>query len=183
MKTDHRAMYTQKVITDCFFELLEKMPVNRISVKAICEMAEINRSTFYRHYLDVYDLLEKTEDYYLNGFIRYSQETQTIEEALEVMLVQAGRTDSRFFLLMSPNGSGHFIQRIYEAAYARYQDGFARRYSRLPEYKRRWVFLFLATGAIQIVQDWQKSGMKESVGEIVSLITALDEQVLSANLQ
>ena len=31
------------------------------TVGELCELAEINRSTFYRHYLDVYDLMEKTE--------------------------------------------------------------------------------------------------------------------------
>ena len=31
------------------------------SVGDICKAAEVNRSTFYRHYLDIYDLMEKTE--------------------------------------------------------------------------------------------------------------------------
>ncbi len=182
MKTDHRVQYTQKVITDCFFDLLKQMPVSRISVKAICEAAGINRSTFYRHYLDVYDLLEKTENIYLDELVLYSKEYTSMEEALRIMLEQARRTESRFFLLLPPTGSARFLDRIYETAYQRYKDGFARRHPHLPEERRRWLFLFITTGTIAIVQEWLKSGKTASVDDVISLIAALDEQILSARL-
>lgn len=39
----------------------ENKPVSKITVREICEMADINRSTFYAHYLDVYDLFDRVE--------------------------------------------------------------------------------------------------------------------------
>lgn len=55
-------------IQDVFIDMLEKMDVNQITVKAICEKVGINRSTFYTHYIDIYDLLNKIEKKYNQEF-------------------------------------------------------------------------------------------------------------------
>ena len=65
MATDARVRYTKMVITQSFIKLLGKKPLSRITVKEICEAAELNRATFYKHYLDVYDLLDKMEAQFL----------------------------------------------------------------------------------------------------------------------
>ena len=39
----------------------EHRPVGKITVREICERTGIHRSTFYAHYQDVYDLVEKVE--------------------------------------------------------------------------------------------------------------------------
>ncbi|WP_322173015.1 TetR/AcrR family transcriptional regulator [Acutalibacter caecimuris] len=50
------------IIRAAFAIMVDKnKPVSKITVREICEMAEINRSTFYAHYTDVYDLFEKVE--------------------------------------------------------------------------------------------------------------------------
>lgn len=53
IKTHH---YLQLLLT----ELMQTKKLSAISVKELCELAKINRSTFYYHYLDVYDLADKT---------------------------------------------------------------------------------------------------------------------------
>ena len=61
MKTDARVRYTRKIIQETFLDLLKDKPISKITVKEICDKAEINRGTFYKHYQDCYDLLEKIE--------------------------------------------------------------------------------------------------------------------------
>ncbi len=58
-KTDRRTLYTKKVIKDAYTELLKKKNYSQITVSEICRLAEINRSTFYLHYLDAYDVLDE----------------------------------------------------------------------------------------------------------------------------
>ena len=60
-KTDRRAQYTQSVIKDAFVKLLRQKHIGKITVTEICKLAEINRATFYLHFHDPYDLLEKLE--------------------------------------------------------------------------------------------------------------------------
>lgn len=40
---------------------MENKHLSKITVKEICEKAEINRAIFYRNYTDIYDLFEKLE--------------------------------------------------------------------------------------------------------------------------
>lgn len=54
--------YTQPAIRQCFVEMLKKRPIEKISVGELCEKVDINRSTFYRHYPDLYALLDDIAD-------------------------------------------------------------------------------------------------------------------------
>ena len=56
---DKRIEKTKALIKDNFLDLSKSTPAEKITVKAICEKANINRGTFYYHYLDVPDLIEK----------------------------------------------------------------------------------------------------------------------------
>lgn len=58
-KTDPRILRTRKLIMDSFIELSRKKEFKEISVKDITTKAMINRATFYYHFEDIYDLLEK----------------------------------------------------------------------------------------------------------------------------
>ncbi|WP_155590353.1 TetR/AcrR family transcriptional regulator [Lysinibacillus cavernae] len=58
-KTDLRVLRTRKLIMDSFIELSSKKEFKAITVKDITSEAMINRATFYYHFEDIYDLLEK----------------------------------------------------------------------------------------------------------------------------
>ena len=59
---DRRTEYTKKVIRDAVFKLNRKRSLGDITVKEICEEADVNRATFYRNYIDIFDLYEKIEE-------------------------------------------------------------------------------------------------------------------------
>ena len=43
-------------------ELLREKVISSITIKELCQKADINRSTFYSHYRDQFDLLQHIED-------------------------------------------------------------------------------------------------------------------------
>ncbi|MCD7818947.1 MAG: TetR/AcrR family transcriptional regulator [Lachnospiraceae bacterium] len=59
---DIRIKKTKESITNAFLELRSRKPLEKITVKELCEKAMINKSTFYSHYTDVYDLSEQLEN-------------------------------------------------------------------------------------------------------------------------
>ena len=67
-KYDFKNAATKEKITTSLILLLETKDLNRISVAQICERCGIHRSTFYRHYSDVYSVLEEIES---NTFEEY----------------------------------------------------------------------------------------------------------------
>lgn len=59
---DRRSIRTKKMIRTALSQLIEEKGFNDISITDITTTADINRGTFYLHYTDKYDLLEKVEN-------------------------------------------------------------------------------------------------------------------------
>ncbi len=59
---DLRVVKTQQLIQDKFLELRKKKPLEKIRSGELCELCQINRTTFYRHYQDIYDLSDQLEN-------------------------------------------------------------------------------------------------------------------------
>ncbi|GEK89395.1 transcriptional regulator, TetR family [Alkalibacterium putridalgicola] len=92
-KTDPRVLRTRKLITDAFIKLSQSKSFSDISVKDITEEAMINRATFYNHFLDKYDLLEKVveEKLHLNLGCDKQKTTLTIEETIKTVFLSLTR--------------------------------------------------------------------------------------------
>lgn len=58
-KNNKRRQETIKKIETIFLEYLQQKEISQIKVSDICKKAEINRSTFYANFTDVYDLADK----------------------------------------------------------------------------------------------------------------------------
>ena len=59
---DLRIEKTERGIKNAFIELRSRKPLEKITVKELCESARINKSTFYAHYKDIYDLSDAMEE-------------------------------------------------------------------------------------------------------------------------
>lgn len=58
-KIDLRIVKTRKAIKDSFLTLIQTKEYDRITIQDIADQAIINRNTFYLHYIDKPDLMEK----------------------------------------------------------------------------------------------------------------------------
>lgn len=59
---DLRVKKTRNSIINAFLKLREKKPLERITVKELADLAQVNKATFYLHYKDVYHLSETLEN-------------------------------------------------------------------------------------------------------------------------
>ncbi|MCM2998334.1 TetR/AcrR family transcriptional regulator [Paenibacillus cellulositrophicus] len=66
--TDPRVLRTRQLIKDAFIDLLQEMDIEKMSISRIAERATINRVTFYLHYRDIPDMLEKMADDMIEDF-------------------------------------------------------------------------------------------------------------------
>ena len=58
---DIRIEKTEKAIRNAFLELRAAKPLEKITVRELCSLACINKSTFYSHYEDIYALSQTLE--------------------------------------------------------------------------------------------------------------------------
>lgn len=60
-KESRRVKMTKMLLNESFLKFLAEKPLARITIKEICEDADMNRSTYYAHFTDPYDQLKKLE--------------------------------------------------------------------------------------------------------------------------
>lgn len=68
MAEDVRIIKNKRVIENAMILLLQRKEFSKITIQDICQEALVSRSTFYAHYLDKYDLLEKIVDKYFRCY-------------------------------------------------------------------------------------------------------------------
>lgn len=79
---DLRVKRTQRAIKDSFFSLVEKKGFEHISVKDITDGAMISRNTFYLHYADKYELLNKICDELMRTlFFRVGKQMRRVQKS------------------------------------------------------------------------------------------------------
>jgi len=170
---DRRVKYTKKVIKDTFIELLEQKPINKITVTELCTQCEINRATFYRYYLDVYDLMEKLKSEYVSELkeaISISKDDYTISgftsEILEVIL--KNKELSR--VLFSVKNGKDFLDDVLVIAHQKCFEKWNRYGKNVPQEQLGYVSTFISAGTIGILNEWIQNDFNESTTEIANLI-------------
>ena len=94
-KMDARKRYTQMMLKQSFLKLLKEKPVNKITVKEVCELAELNRATFYAHYSDCFALMESIENELIDAFEKALRYVNSFEDRKSTRLNSSHRSLSR----------------------------------------------------------------------------------------
>ena len=62
VKNNKRRRESQDKIERAFIELLQTHEIKDVTVSDLIKMTELNRSTFYANYIDIFDLVDKTRE-------------------------------------------------------------------------------------------------------------------------
>ena len=81
---NNSSLKTKEAIRTAFAEMVkEKQDLNRITVTELVRRANINRSTFYLHYSDIYDIAAEMEHSLMSSILK--KNPQTREEMLQFL--------------------------------------------------------------------------------------------------
>lgn len=58
---DLRTRKTLRALREAFLALRRELPLERVTVRALCERAEVGKATFYLHYHSVYELSDELQ--------------------------------------------------------------------------------------------------------------------------
>lgn len=175
MKTDARVRYTKMRIREAFFACLEEKPINKITVKEICDIAEINRATFYKHYADPFDLMQKLEEEVIKGMQQGIENSAGSSSHSLLLTIIKGimNKENSYALLTSSNGDPGFASRISELFYQGCRPRLAQHMSGCTEAEKDAAYLFVAGGCGQLIDAWVKDGMKTSPEEVADSLRGI----------
>ena len=173
MKESRKTRYTKMVLQNSLFELLEKKPITKITIKELCENADINRTAFYSHYTDQYDLLSKIE----NETLTWAREsvaniTDKNDKSKNIIIIEEifqyiVDNSKNMKLLMSERGDINFQKQIFTIIYQ--QCGIYFSSDDNPNLRSEY-FIFVVNGSIGLLQHWLKNGMTKSAREMAEII-------------
>lgn len=175
MKTDARVRYTKMRIREAFMECLGKKQISRITVKEICDMAEINRATFYKHYADPFELLQKIEEEELDRIQQKIERAHSeMPEGVLLTVVKGMKAaENPYALLASSNGDPGFATRISELFYRAYRPRMAQDLPSCTEAEKDMAYLFISGGCGQLISAWIREGMQTAPEEVADRLETI----------
>ena len=121
-KVDLRIRKTKRILFDALLRLMEKKNFEKIKVSDICEEALINRSTFYAHYEDKYDLLvdffeEETvsllKEFEDNENFSFSKDY--LMKLLSILMDYIDENRDMFYTILNNNRDGILVDFLIDA--------------------------------------------------------------------
>ncbi len=180
---DPRVRYTRMVIREAFLELLKEKPFPKITVKEICALAELNRTTFYKHYRDPADLLNELENEAIDRLLALIGECagQNPEQILVPVFRTLKQHHDLFECFVWADKDKNFTCRLAGRCFDRIraltrQKGDAG--VSVPAEPLR--FSYIAGGVSGVIEYWLRSGMKESPETLAQTIQAFHSSLIQS---
>lgn len=184
-KNESKYFNTAIKMDKALMELLEKKDFEYISVKEICEVAKVNRSTFYLHYENTFDLLKETTRYITENFFSYfSVDTKSIAnrfsdcELKELVFITPEyitpyltyiKENQRVFKTSIRQFGSMDFEGVYNKMVRFIFNPVLERFS-FPEKDREYILKFYLMGITAIVMEWLEKDCSDDIQYISKII-------------
>lgn len=156
---DQRVRLTKSLIKDAFLELLSRKNVRHITVRELCEKAQINRATFYAHYMDIYDLKEQLENELLESFSRVFIEaceklgTELLSEEMFIKIFSLLRENSEQCVILL-NSDSEIVEKFVNVSRDIVLSVYGKNFPNASKERLNAYYLFVSSGCVALVKQW-----------------------------
>ena len=185
-KNESKYFNTAIKMDEALITLLEKKDFEYITIKEICDTAEVNRSTFYLHYENTSDLLKETTRYIIDKHLAYYEidqkrislqfETCKREELLFitdeylVSYLKFIKDNQRLFKVSIKQFNSFNMNEVYGRMFEHIFNPILERFH-VPEKERAYVMKFYLTGVFAIVMEWLDKNCSDDMETVTRVIT------------
>lgn len=176
---DIRYYRTKQRITEAMVCLLKEKNFDQITVKDICEYAEISRSGFYLHYLDKYDLVEKHQlelMAHANRILSSTSLTYIKKSDLMLYMLNYLKNEGELLaLLISDHGSSEIQNQVKQLLKKNALQNIIEHLNIQldTEIEKHYLVTFLSNALLGVLQEWINNGQKESPEELVHILNKI----------
>lgn len=185
-KNESKYFNTAIRMDEALITLLEKKDFEYITIKEICDTAEVNRSTFYLHYENTSDLLKETTRYIIDKHLAYYEidqkrislqfETCKREELLFITdeylvpYLKFIKDNQRLFKVSIKQFNSFNMNEVYGRMFEHIFNPILERFH-VPEKERAYVMKFYLTGVFAIVMEWLDKNCSDDMETVTRVIT------------
>ncbi|MCC0654083.1 TetR/AcrR family transcriptional regulator C-terminal domain-containing protein [Clostridioides sp. ES-S-0001-03] len=186
VSVDRRTIRTKKMIRSALAELIDEKGFNNISVTDLTQRADINRGTFYLHYVDKYDLLEKIE----NEIIQEIEEETKHLDSVNMMNMDASNEPLPFMVklfeyftknsviiksILGPKGDPTFERKIKKFIEINLFEKQKLKNFNIDEaiISEEYFIQYILSADLGVIQYWLEKNMKESPDEMALILARM----------
>ena len=165
VKNNTRRRKSQEKIEKAFIELLQTCEIEDITVSDLIKITELNRSTFYANYIDIFDLADKTREKLENEFSNLFADYDYLNERTGAEKMFAHIKDNQIFYktyFKLCYDDKHLVS-IYDTKRAEKEH---------IETNIKYHIEFFRNGLNAIIKLWLAGGCQESPKEMAEVLKA-----------
>lgn len=189
MKEYRNSRRTRKHIKEAFAELVsEKNDINKITVKELVERADISKSTFYAHYVDIYGVAEDFEDEIINllkSVLDEYNKTHSINYSIYVkeLITLLKQNEEMYKKIFASDLPIMFIDKLKDMCNEVIRkDSHIKLLSNDPK-KRIAEIDFITNGTIHLFVDYFKGQIPQTLDQIGEAIIKAVEMMYSIKIE
>lgn len=176
MKEDQRIRLSKQMLRNALISLLKEKPVNKISIREICNTAEINRTTFYKYYGSQYDLLTDIENHVLDTVSEGMKSGDPSERMLPGLLRFIDENAELCRLLLNNNIDPEFPKKLLNMPAIKEQLSDVMQNEAFSGYGD-YIYEFLVWGGYSMIAKWLNSEKRESPEKMAEFINRVFGQI------
>lgn len=172
-KEDRRVTMTKRMLRDALIEMLKEKDIYHISIRELCERADVNRSTFYKHYGSQFDLLTDMENNMLDFIVKTIKHNEAEPEKIITTACKYLEENIEFArLIINNNVDPAFAQKLF--AMDSVKASALKRFSDINnDAELEYIYNFLIYGAFRVICVWLNKEDRESPEMLAKLINQL----------
>ena len=172
MKENQRVRLTKKLLQDSLVKLLASKSIHKISVREICDNAEINRTTFYKYYISQYDLLKEMEEQVLSqidGFLSADRDRPDYDmQIISQIATYLQDNVALCKLLINNTVNSEFMERLFRLPMIRRL--LDEQLGKDNEAELEYAYQFVVNGGFSIIKTWINKAERESPDRIAAIL-------------
>ncbi len=180
-KNNQRTRLSKMLFKNALMDLLkEKGSINKVSVRELCDRAELNRSTFYAHYQEPNDLLIEIETELLDATEEHLKKIGAENEIgahkyILSFLQYIRQNDKPFRALLIDSTDPEFRSRFMQQTIIQFVENLRIVLSKELE---QYIFSYILNGSTGIIIQWIRSDYAADENEIVNLLFSINNSAL-----
>lgn len=153
---------SQIKIEKVFLQLIQTKEIEQISVSKICELAKVNRTTFYANYMDIYDLVDKVKESMILEFADTFKESYGHTKENYLKMFQNIKENQTFYKTYFKLG----FDLNYDITY--FDEKLAKKFYN--EKNIKYHCEFFRAGITAIIKMWIKNNCQETPEDMLEII-------------
>ena len=169
-KNNRRTLVTKRILRESLIELMQKKPISKITIKEICDLSEMSRSTFYLHYQDQFELLSDVENEVMDNTVKalenLSGSLNTLE-SIEAFLDYVKSNKETFGILLCQPETEGFQKSIIE----KIANNVKASVPEIVDNKNAdYLFTFIMYGSLNVLRAWIQRDFDTPIKDIANVI-------------